>query len=48
MAETMRAARFHADTKTTVLEDIPIPTPGAGEVLVKIAGDVDDGRSATA
>ncbi|MFZ2526484.1 MAG: zinc-binding dehydrogenase [Rhodococcus sp. (in: high G+C Gram-positive bacteria)] len=36
MAETMRAARFHADTKTTVLEDIPIPTPGAGEVLVKV------------
>lgn len=36
MAETMRAARFHADTKNTVLEDVPIPTPAAGEVLVKV------------
>ncbi|RVW06439.1 zinc-binding dehydrogenase [Rhodococcus spongiicola] len=37
MAETMRAARFHADTKTNVVEDVPIPEPGPGEVLVKIA-----------
>lgn len=37
MAETMRAARFHADTKTVVLENVPIPEPGPGEVLVKVA-----------
>ncbi|WP_319436265.1 zinc-binding dehydrogenase [Mycobacterium sp. RTGN5] len=33
----MRAERFYADTKTVVLEDIPIPEPGDGEVLVKVA-----------
>jgi D-arabinose 1-dehydrogenase-like Zn-dependent alcohol dehydrogenase len=33
----MRAERFHADTKSVVLEDVPIPTPGPGEVLVKVA-----------
>lgn len=37
MAPTMRAERFHADTKSVVLEDVPIPTPGPGEVLVKVA-----------
>ena len=37
MAETMRAERFYADTKTVVLEDVPIPQPGPGEVLVKVA-----------
>ena len=37
MSETMRAARFHADTKTVALEDVPIPDPGPGEVLVKVA-----------
>lgn len=37
MAETMRAARFHADTRTTVVEDVPIPEPGPGEVLVRVA-----------
>jgi D-arabinose 1-dehydrogenase-like Zn-dependent alcohol dehydrogenase len=37
MAETMRAERFYADTKSVVLEDVPIPEPGAGEVLVKVA-----------
>ena len=37
MTSTMRAERFYADTKTVVLEDIPIPEPGPGEVLVKIA-----------
>jgi D-arabinose 1-dehydrogenase-like Zn-dependent alcohol dehydrogenase len=36
MAETMRAARFHADSKKTVVEDVPIPKPGPGEVLVKV------------
>lgn len=33
----MRAQRFYADTKSVVLEDVPIPEPGAGEVLVKVA-----------
>lgn len=37
MAETMRAQRFYADTKTVALEDVPIPEPGPGEVLVKVA-----------
>lgn len=37
MAETMRAERFYADTKTVVLEDVPVPEPGPGEVLVKVA-----------
>jgi len=37
MAETMRAERFYADTKTVALEDVPIPHPGPGEVLVKVA-----------
>lgn len=34
---TMRAERFYADTKTVVLEDVPVPEPGDGEVLVKVA-----------
>jgi len=34
---TMRAERFHADTKSVVVEDVPIPEPGPGEVLVKVA-----------
>ncbi|WP_183155225.1 alcohol dehydrogenase catalytic domain-containing protein, partial [Mycobacterium persicum] len=33
----MRAERFYANTKKVVLEDVPIPEPGAGEVLVKVA-----------
>ena len=33
----MRAERFYADTQTVVLEDVPIPEPGPGEVLVKVA-----------
>lgn len=37
MGSTMRAERFYADTKTVVLEDVPIPSPGPGEVLVKVA-----------
>lgn len=37
MPKTMRAERFYADTKTVVLEDVPIPSPGPGEVLVKVA-----------
>ena len=37
MAATMRAERFYADTKSVVLEDVPIPEPGPGDVLVKVA-----------
>lgn len=37
MTPTMRAQRFHADTKTITVEDVPIPEPGPGEVLVKVA-----------
>ena len=33
----MRAERFYADTKTIAVEDVPIPEPDAGEVLVKVA-----------
>ena len=36
-SRTMRAERFYADTKSVVLEDVPIPEPGPGEVLVKVA-----------
>lgn len=34
----MRAARLHACKKPLVIEDIPIPEPGFGEVLVRIEG----------
>ena len=37
MVDTMLAERFYADTKSVVLEDVPIPQPGPGEVLVKVA-----------
>ena len=37
MGDTMRAQRFYADTKTVAVEDVPIPEPGPGEVLVKVA-----------
>jgi D-arabinose 1-dehydrogenase-like Zn-dependent alcohol dehydrogenase len=37
MAETMRAERFYADSKTVAVENVPIPEPGPGEVLVKVA-----------
>jgi D-arabinose 1-dehydrogenase-like Zn-dependent alcohol dehydrogenase len=37
MVDTMRAERFYADSKTIVVEDIPIPQPGPGDVLVKVA-----------
>ena len=37
MVDTMRAERFYADSKTIAVEDIPIPEPGPGEVLVKVA-----------
>ena len=34
---TMRAERFYADTKTGVVEDVPVPEPGSGEVREKVA-----------
>jgi D-arabinose 1-dehydrogenase-like Zn-dependent alcohol dehydrogenase len=34
---TMRAERFYAETKTIAVEDVPVPEPGPGEVLVKVA-----------
>lgn len=36
MAKTMRAAVVHAFGQPLVLEEVPIPVPGPGEVLVKI------------
>jgi len=37
MVDTMRAERFYADSKTIAVEDIPMPEPGPGEVLVRVA-----------
>lgn len=37
MTATMRAERFYAETKKVVVEDVPIPEPGHGEVLVKVS-----------
>lgn len=37
MPRTMRAERFYADTRTVVVEHVPVPEPGPGEVLVKVA-----------
>lgn len=37
MTETMLAERFHAADRSITLEDILIPHPGPGEVLVKVA-----------
>jgi propanol-preferring alcohol dehydrogenase len=36
MAKTMKAAVVHAFGQSLVIEEVPIPAPGAGEVLVKI------------
>ena len=36
MAKTMRAAVVHAFGKPLTIEEVPIPIPGPGEVLVKI------------
>ncbi|MDT5134416.1 MAG: hypothetical protein QOE41_3727, partial [Mycobacterium sp.] len=37
MATTMRAERFYADTKKVVVENVPVPEPGPGEALVRVA-----------
>jgi len=34
---TMRAQRFHRDTRTFAVEDVPVPVPGPGQVLVRVA-----------
>ncbi len=34
----MKAAVFHEPNKPLSVEEIPTPTPGAGEVLIKVAG----------
>lgn len=36
-AKTMLAERFYAETKEIKLEHIPIPEPGPGQVLIKVA-----------
>ena len=36
MAKTMKAAVVHAFGQSLAIEEVPIPAPGAGEVLVKI------------
>lgn len=37
MADTMLAERIQIDTKKITVEEIPIPEPGPGEVLIKVA-----------
>ena len=37
MAGTMRAQRFYKATREWAVEDVPIPEPGPGEVLIKVA-----------
>jgi hypothetical protein len=39
MAKTMKAAVVRAFGKPLTLEELPIPTPGPGEVLIKVAAD---------
>ncbi|HVM28806.1 MAG TPA: zinc-binding dehydrogenase [Mycobacteriales bacterium] len=36
MTETMRAARFDAATSVLSVEDVPVPEPGPGELLVRV------------
>ncbi len=36
MAKTMKAAVVHAFGAPLTIEEVPIPTPGPGEVLVKV------------
>lgn len=36
MVQTMKAAVVHAFGKPLVIEDVPVPTPGRGELLVKV------------
>ena len=34
---TMRAQRLNTTTRTFTVEDVPVPTPGPGEALIKVA-----------
>lgn len=34
--ELMRAARLHIPSRTLTVEEVPVPTPGPGQVLVKV------------
>src|SRR6476619_7078400 len=36
MAKTMRAAVVHEFGKPLRIEEVPVPTPGEGEVLIKV------------
>jgi D-arabinose 1-dehydrogenase-like Zn-dependent alcohol dehydrogenase len=36
MAQMMKAAVVHQFGNPLVIEDVPVPTPGAGEILVKV------------
>lgn len=38
MAETMKAWRINELGKPPVLEEVPIPEPGFGEILIKMVG----------
>ena len=37
MAKTMKAARVHEFGKPLVIEQVPVPDPGPGQILVKVA-----------
>ncbi|MFF2198791.1 alcohol dehydrogenase catalytic domain-containing protein, partial [Streptomyces sp. NPDC058157] len=34
--ELMRAARLHVPSRTLTVEEVPVPSPGPGQVLVKV------------
>ena len=36
MAKTMRAGMVHTFGKPLTIDDVPIPTPGPGEVVIKV------------
>jgi propanol-preferring alcohol dehydrogenase len=36
MAKTMKAAVVHRFGEPLVIEDVPVPIPGPGELLVKV------------
>ena len=36
MSRTMKAARLNITTRTVTVQDVPVPTPGHGEVLIEV------------